>query len=87
MKAALEADLFLVKNVVEMTWIPTKYVVEDDTKTLQGHFQVKVKRNDGSFQYVLVTTSWVKRNFKKACLGAVQRVAYQKLEIMEDAEN
>ena len=48
---------------------------------------VKVVRHNGHFEYIKVTTDWVERNFRKAALGSVQRVAYEKLEVMEDGNN
>ena len=86
-KAALEADLALVERVVEMTWNPANYEMEENQEHLDGHYMVKVQRNDGHFEYVKVTTDWVERNFKKSAIGAVQRVAYEKLEVMEDGGN
>jgi hypothetical protein len=92
LKAALEADLALVRSVVEMTWIPDKYmpVTQPSKKpqsSLLGYFEVKVKRHGGHFAYVKVATDWVEKNFKNSVLGVVQRVACEKLEVMEDSEN
>jgi hypothetical protein len=58
-----------------------------DASTLDGHWEVKVKRKVGRFEYVVVAPDWAARNFKKSVLGLAQRVAYEKLEVMEDGQN
>jgi hypothetical protein len=46
-----------------------------------------VKHRVGTFDYVPVATDWVACHFKKCVLGVAQRVAYEKLEVMEDGQN
>ena len=86
-KAALEADLFQVNSVKEMAWIPDpKYGSEmpgSPTERLKGQFKLKVLRQDGTIEETTPTTDWVEKRFKKSVLGVVQRVAYERLRVLE----
>jgi hypothetical protein len=86
--ARLEADLRQIKNVKQIAWIPEKSETtgKRTQKTLKGMYQVKVLRQSGATGIVNVRTDWVEKNFIKAALGAVQRAAYQVLELMEGGD-
>jgi hypothetical protein len=55
-------------------------------KILMGTYELKVRRHDKTEEIITATTDWVEKNFRKAVLGQVQKVVYEKLEVMESKD-
>jgi hypothetical protein len=87
-QAKLEADLAQVNCVKEISWVPEigsewDTAPSEKVKKLKGYYSLKVKRHgSGALETVTAATDWMEKNFKKGVLGVVQRVAYEKLEVM-----
>ena len=90
-KADLEADLMLFDAAKELAWVPSD--ADDHTleeiatkEMLEGHYEVKVMRQNGETQVVKPLSDWVEDNFKHVLLGLVQRVAYTALHAFKEKD-
>jgi hypothetical protein len=81
-QANLEADLMMVDAITEMVWIPETIVAPAGKETqLKGHYNVKMKCQDGSTSIITPSNDWVEKYIKKEVLWIVQKVAYEVKEV------
>jgi hypothetical protein len=81
-QANLEADLMMVDAITEMVWIPETIGAPAGKGTqLKGHYNVKMKRLDGSTSIITPSNDWVEKYIKKEVLSIVQKVAYEVKEV------
>ena len=80
-----EVDLRLLSNNIRLRYIPIPGRLSKlDENTVCGTYEAMIIKVDGTIKKLKVANDWVEDNFTEEAIAAVQRVAYQTIEVYKD---
>ena len=80
-----EVDLRLLSNNIRLRYIPIPGRLSKlDENTVCGTYEAMIIKVDGTIKKLEVANDWVEDNFTEEAIAAVQRVAYQTMEVYKD---